>query len=226
MREVNGFSAPLLILSATLLCALSGCGGGSSGSADNGSSPSTAPAPSAPLPPVISGSPAAAVAVNSMYSFVPLASDPNGDALNFSVAGLPTWADFDSATGRLWGTPDQTHTGYYEGIRISVTDGEAVVALAEFGGDVDAQAAGFATVTWSAPEENADGSALNDLAGFKVYYGTALGNYPQVVDIGDPAATSYRIENLASGTHYFVVTAYDINELESAPSAAASKVIM
>jgi hypothetical protein len=228
MLQVKGFSASVFILSVSFLCALSGCGGGggSSESAASDIPPSSTGTPTAPLPPTISGEPALVVAANSLYSFVPLASDPNGDALSFSAAGLPSWADFDSATGRLWGTPDQMDTGFYDGIRISVTDGETVVALAEFGVDVVAQAAGFATVTWNPPTESADGSALNDLAGFYVYYGQALGNYPQVVNIQNPSATSYRVENLASGTHYFVVTAYDTDGFESAPSPAASKVIL
>jgi ABC-type glycerol-3-phosphate transport system substrate-binding protein len=33
-----------------------------------------------------------------------------------------------------------------------------------------------ATLTWDAPTTNVDGTPLTDLAGYKVYYGTSLGN--------------------------------------------------
>jgi ABC-type glycerol-3-phosphate transport system substrate-binding protein len=38
-----------------------------------------------------------------------------------------------------------------------------------------------ATLTWDAPTTNVDGTPLTDLAGYKVYYGTALGNYKVVI---------------------------------------------
>lgn len=52
-----------------------------------------------------------------------------------------------------------------------------------------------------------------DLAGYKLYYGTAPGVYTFSVDVGltaTPTAPSYTMTNLARyGLIYFAVTAYD-----------------
>ena len=53
-------------------------------------------------PPVISGTPDIQVFKQSAYSFTPTASDANGDNLTFSIVNKPRWANFDTATGRLW----------------------------------------------------------------------------------------------------------------------------
>ncbi|WP_229833463.1 Ig-like domain-containing protein, partial [Alishewanella longhuensis] len=82
--------------------------------------------------PVISGMPATSVNQGEAYSFVPTASDPDGDTLTFSIANKPVWANFDPATGALTGTPQTEHLGSSAGIVISVTDGELSAALAAF----------------------------------------------------------------------------------------------
>lgn len=86
-------------------------------------------------------------------------------------------------------------------------------------------ASGSATLSWTAPQTNADGSALTDLAGFRIYYGTSSGAYPKVVTINNPAATRYTIEPLAAGTYYLIVKAFDTSNNESAASAEVSKTI-
>ena len=83
-------------------------------------------------PPVISGVPATSVTEGDSYTFAPSATDPDGDALNFSIANKPAWAGFDSATGILSGTPTAEHIGNYENIRISVSDGIASALLSPF----------------------------------------------------------------------------------------------
>ena len=52
------------------------------------------------------------------------ASDADGDTLEFSIARKPAWANFDSATGRLSGTPDAEDVGNFTNIAITVTDGQ------------------------------------------------------------------------------------------------------
>jgi len=176
-------------------------------------------------PPTIGGIPAAEVTIGSAYSFTPTASDPDGDALSFTVTGLPAWASFDAGTGRLSGTPAAGDEGTYSGIVIAVSDGSASVSLDTFSVAVVAQTLGFASLSWDAPAENADGTIIDDLKGFRVYYGTEIGAYPNVVDIGDPTITTHLVENLVPGTWYFVVTAYDTSGNESVYSDLASKVI-
>jgi hypothetical protein len=83
-------------------------------------------------PPTIGGTPAASVTAGTTYAFRPTASDPEGDALRFSIANKPVWASFATSTGRLSGTPDSTRVGTYSNIVISVSDGETSVSLAPF----------------------------------------------------------------------------------------------
>ena len=68
-------------------------------------------------------------------------------------------------------------------------------------------------LSWTAPTTNEDGSSLDDLAGYKLYYGTQPGQYSQVITVGD--YTAAEIGGLGPGTYYLTVTAYDIYGNES-----------
>ena len=65
--------------------------------------------------------------------------------------------------------------------------------------------AGQAILSWDPPTTNADGSQLTDLGGYKVYYGTASGNYGSVIDAGN--VLTYTVTGLSNGTFYFAATA-------------------
>jgi hypothetical protein len=83
-------------------------------------------------PPAISGRPAATVQAGDRYEFVPIASDLDNDPLTFSIAAKPDWATFDSNTGGLAGTPQAGDAGTYEGIMITVSDGELSRSIGPF----------------------------------------------------------------------------------------------
>ncbi|NOY46225.1 MAG: tandem-95 repeat protein, partial [Deltaproteobacteria bacterium] len=83
-------------------------------------------------PPAISGSPPLLAPARSEYRFTPTASDADGDALTFTVTGLPPWASFDEATGTLWGTPALADVGDHGPVTIEVTDGTATATLEPF----------------------------------------------------------------------------------------------
>jgi hypothetical protein len=70
-----------------------------------------------------------------------------------------------------------------------------------------------------------DGSALLNLAGYRIYYGTNASNLSSVVSVMNAAATSYVINALAAGTWYFGISALDDTGAESALSNLASKTI-
>lgn len=74
---------------------------------------------------------------------------------------------------------------------------------------------------------NADGSplALSEIAGYRVYSGTATDNLSLDADINDGSATTYTVTDLPSGTFSFAVTAYDYANNESELSNIASKII-
>jgi Fibronectin type III domain len=84
---------------------------------------------------------------------------------------------------------------------------------------------GSATLSWSAPTENADGTPVTNLAGYRVYYGTSASDLSQSIEVAGATTTSYVVENLPAGTYYFAVAAYDTSGTESQPSDVASKTI-
>ncbi len=86
-------------------------------------------------------------------------------------------------------------------------------------------ATGSATLTWTAPTQNVDGSPLTNLAGYEVRYGQSAAALKQTIDIRNPGTTTVRIDRLSAGTWYFTVAAYTNVGVESAPSVAASKTI-
>jgi len=175
--------------------------------------------------PTISGTPSTAVMQGTLYSFTPTASDPDTDTLTFSIANPPAWAAFDTNTGRLQGTPGAGDVGTTSGIVITVSDGELTTALTAFNLAVQAVAMGSATLSWSAPTQNVDGSPLTDLAGYKVYWGPSQSNYPNSVTLRNPGLTTYVVENLVSGTYFFSATALNAAGGESAFAVPATKTI-
>lgn len=71
-----------------------------------------------------------------------------------------------------------------------------------------------ASLSWDANTEN-------DLAGYKVYYGTSSGNYGAPVDVGNQ--TSYTVTGLNGSPYYFAVRAYNTSGTESGYSNEVSK---
>jgi hypothetical protein len=175
-------------------------------------------------PGLISGAPDTALVVGTAWSFEPTVTDPNGPRLSYTIQGQPAWTSFDPSTGRLAGTP--MTAGAYGPITITASDGSTFTSLEAFTLQVADYTYGNATVSWTPPTERTDGSALTDLAGYKVYYGKNSSSLTHVVNIKNAGQTSHYVENLDAGTWYFAVTAYCSGGEESAKSALASKTIM
>ncbi|MDH3431489.1 MAG: putative Ig domain-containing protein [Gammaproteobacteria bacterium] len=176
-------------------------------------------------PPTISGAPPSQVNANTAYSFIPTASDPDGDSLTFSVTGLPGWASFNTSNGVISGTPTDANVGVYSNISITVTDGADNATLGPFSITVNAVSLGSVTLTWTPPTQNEDGTPLTDLAGYWIYWGTTPGSYPNSVRIDNPGISSYVVENLAPGTYEFVATSFNSAEVQSVYSNPATKVV-
>jgi hypothetical protein len=180
------------------------------------------------VPPTISGTPAATVVVPLAYSFQPAAKDANGLRINFGISGKPSWLAFDGPTGRLYGTSSPAVIGTYSNIVITAYDGYAKAVLPAFTITVTATAgvptspANAVTLTWTPPTANSDGSALTDLAGYNIYYGTTATNLTTKDTVGNPGLADYVIEGLASGRWYFELTAYNTVGVESARSQVVS----
>jgi hypothetical protein len=82
-------------------------------------------------------------------------------------------------------------------------------------------------LSWVAPVEREDGTpiAMAEIAGYRVYYGTSQGSYPNQVDISNGSTMQVTLGNLVSGTYYIVVTTYDMDGRESAFSQVVTKSI-
>ncbi len=221
----------LLLLIALSAVALSGCGGGDEESAPaSGTAQPPAPTPVPPptsgnRAPTISGTAPPSVNAASAYSFVPTAADADGDALAFSIQNKPAWATFNTTTGRLSGTPAAADVGTYSNISIAVSDGQASTSLNAFAIAVTTVANGRATLSWTAPTENTDGSALSNLSGYRIRYGTSAGSLTNTIVIDNASVTTYVVENLAPATWYFAVTAVNSSGTESNNSNVANKQI-
>ena len=220
----------LIVLSAA---ALSGCGGGG----DEDSAPASgtaqppAPAPTPPPPgqsnraPTISGTATPAVNAASPYTFTPSASDADGDTLAFTIQHKPAWATFNTATGRLSGTPSASDVGTYSNISIAVSDGASNTALSPFAIAVTSVSNGRATLSWTAPTENTDGSSLSNLSGYRIRYGTSVSALTRTIVVNNASVTTYVVEDLAPSMWFFAVTAVTSSGTESSNSNVASKQI-
>jgi hypothetical protein len=95
---------------------------------------------------------------------------------------------------------------------------------------------GSATLTISKPAQNTDGTALTDLVGFRVLYGTSAAALTQTAALPVASDDKYSIAELAAGSWYFAVRALAGNAAclqpgadcfvrESAQTGVASKVV-
>jgi hypothetical protein len=83
------------------------------------------------------------------------------------------------------------------------------------------------TIAWTAPVARADGSPLSlaDIGGYRIYYGSSEGDYPNRIDVNDGTAVESTLNGLAAGTYYIVVTTYDTAGRESEFSPVVIKTI-
>lgn len=70
-------------------------------------------------------------------------------------------------------------------------------------------------VSWNANSES-------DVAGYKLYYGTAAGTYSATKDVGNVISTIVTLSPSVGQKYYFAVTCYDTSGNESAKSTEAS----
>jgi len=208
-RRTNG---AFRVLALCLFLSTSGCGGGSGGSGGAVASPERLN---------ISGSPTTALNPYHPWYFEPTLTGNDHAAAIFSIHGQPEWTHFDALTGRLAGSPSEV--GVFGPITITVASGNSTVGLAPFTLQVVEASLGAATVSWVPPTEHVRGTALTDLAGYRVYYGRSRDDLPYVIDINDIGQTSHFVANLARGQWYFYVSAYTESGLESERSNIEGK---
>ena len=222
----------LCLLTAVVLAA---CGGGYTGADSSMLSTSLTSASALSVStygsPSSSGRPADAGGVSTQ------APAPAGGSPTQGTAATPTPIFVATATPSEVGTAAQppTQTGTTPSLATAVAPGAATAptpnltpapatapapALAPPPG---AGGRGSATLAWVPPATDADGSAIGALAGFRIYYGTASGNYIANVFVPGSAASSGSVAGLASGTWYFTVAAVDSSGNESSFGYEMSK---
>jgi hypothetical protein len=227
----SGLSARPMWLAAIMLvgAGLSGCGDddGSSSAAVAETANTSVVTPINRAPPAaaatIAGVPATTVVAGQPYTFTPTVTNTGTATLSFSVANLPPWAKFNTATGQITGTPSTSQVGKYSGIAITLVEAKTSVALPAFTVTVAAASVAEAvTLSWIPPTENADGSALVDLKGYKIHYGVTSKTYTQTIQVSNPGLTTYVVQNLPAGSYYFAVTSYNSSGVESSLSPEVS----
>ena len=81
------------------------------------------------------------------------------------------------------------------------------------------------TLSWTAPDENTNGTALTNLAGYQINYGTSPTALTQQISLNTVGVMNYVISNLSSGTWYFEIVAVNSAGAQSTPSSVVSTTI-
>ncbi|MFC4309918.1 fibronectin type III domain-containing protein [Steroidobacter flavus] len=217
-----------------------GCGGGGGGGG-SGTSASANSASGSNTAPKISGTASTTASVGSAYSATPQATDADGDTLAFSIENKPAWANFNTATGALTGTPTAAAT--FANIVITVSDGKTTASLPAFSITVgaagssagsDSSAAPSEAVasgpnvalSWNVPTQTVDGETLQNLAGYRIHYGTNQNAMVNSIEVPSAGSNTYTVQNLKAGTtYYFAVRAITSDGDESEISNVISRVI-
>lgn len=72
------------------------------------------------------------------------------------------------------------------------------------------------TLAWDPPTTDAQGNALEDLAGYRLYFGTrAPLSQARDTFVAVGTSTTHTLEGLSPGTWFFAITAVDVNGNES-----------
>jgi putative Ig domain-containing protein len=176
--------------------------------------------------PAITGNPPNSVTVGQGYVFKPVARDPEGQRIVFSIRNKPAWLSFDTATGTIKGAPGPNHVGTYRNIVLSASDGSASANLPAFSVTVRAPSTvgtrSSVTVDWLPPIQNTDASSLMDLVGYRIHYGTTRNSLDRRIDLRNPGLTRYVMDDLPAGRWYFALTAYNRAGAESDLSEIAA----
>jgi hypothetical protein len=80
-------------------------------------------------------------------------------------------------------------------------------------------------LNWLPPSKNQDGTAVGDLAGYYIYYGTKASELDHVIKVPDPALSTFEIRDLPAGTYYFSMRAYRSTGTTGLSSSLVTKTI-
>jgi hypothetical protein len=175
----------------------------------------------------LQGVPPTTATVGTAYSFQPTVS-AGGAVVTFTATGLPPWLSFNTSTGALTGNPVAKDEGTTGHITIAASDGLSSASITPFTIRVSgAPSAPTASIqlSWTAPTNNTDGTAITDLAGYHIYYGTSASELTKTIEVIGGASTTHVVAGLPAGTYYFSVMAYNAAGLRSGQSNVTSHTI-
>jgi hypothetical protein len=122
------------------------------------------------------------------------------------------------------GVADGTDSWVISGVDLALGENTITVTAEDIAGDTTSKSltvnresgeSGSATLSWTPPTSRVDGSALMNLAGYRIYYGRMPGIYDYEIDVDSAGSSTYVVEDLVSGDWFFAVAAYDADGLES-----------
>jgi hypothetical protein len=146
-----------------------------------------------------------------------------------SKQGELSWANGDTAP-KTFSIPVSNAKPFSgtKTLAIAIADGTNVVlgsstsAIVTIDGDAAAATGTAATLSWTTPTTNTNGTPVTTLTGYHIYYGTSESALTQSIAVSGATTTTYEITGLASGTWYFAVAADAADGTESARSAVES----
>jgi hypothetical protein len=170
----------------------------------------------------ILGTPPATAVAGVPYNWAPKVANANLPDLQFAYVNKPSWSGNYRGSGAIIGTP--TQPGVYRGIQIEAWDGVNFGKSAPFTITVAPAAAsstGSVNLRWMKPSHNTDGSALTNLAGYVIRYGTSAAHLNTQLLIQSPNSTAAEVGNLAPGIWYFEIAAVTDENVHGAFSPIA-----
>jgi hypothetical protein len=197
LKRINYLSKRALIIAIMLTLLLSACSGGAGSS--NGGSPRSTP----DTGPIAAGF-RASNSVVDQDATATLSWNLSAQSCRASDG----WNGERSASGREQVGPISARTTY---TLTCSSDSGNIIEMVEI------RVNGSVALSWVPPNENADGSELNDLAGYHIYVGERSRAYDRTIQLPDATATDARI-SLPSGSYHVAMTAFDLEGNESAYS--------
>jgi hypothetical protein len=134
--------------------------------------------------------------------------------------GSTTGTDTTTSTGSTTGTDTTTSTG-------STTGTDTTTGTGTTTGTETSPNYVTTQISWTIPTTRILGDALSmsELSGYRVYYGSAPGNYPDSILIEDAQQTSADITLESNQTYYFIVRAIDTDGFESPESNVVTRAL-
>ena len=145
-----------------------------------------------------------------------IATTINGDYGGLVIDAAGNWA-YAANNNQTVIQNLNTSTTLSDNLIVSSLDGTSHSVSITISGADETNTPADISLSWVAPVEYEDNApiSLSEIAGYKIYYGSAQGLYPDSVTINDGSAVEYTFQNFAAGTYYFVITTIDTADRES-----------